>query len=134
MSRDEAGNATHQRGEEGSIDFEMGEIVFRFLIGGTVVSLFAVLGDVLRPKSFAGLFGAAPSIALATLGLMVHKHGNQYAALESRSMILGASAFFIYAAVSSFALRRFSASTLVATLALLPIWLVAAVGLNLLLG
>jgi transposase len=31
------------------------------------VSAFAALGDTLRPKSFAGLFGAAPSIALATL-------------------------------------------------------------------
>ena len=112
----------------------MSEIVFRFLIGGTVVSLFAVLGDVLRPKVFAGLFGAAPSIALATLGLMVHKHGNQYGALESRSMILGASAFFIYAGMSSIALRRFPASTLITTLALLPIWLVGAVGLYLLLG
>jgi hypothetical protein len=111
----------------------MGEIVFRFLIGGSIVSLFAVLGDVLRPKSFAGLFGAAPSIALATLGLMVYKHGNQYA-LESRSMVLGACAFFIYAAMSSFALRRFSASTLITTLALLPIWLAGAVGLYLVLG
>ena len=112
----------------------MSEIVLRFLIGGTVVSLFAVLGDVLRPKSFAGLFGAAPSIALATLGLMVHEHGNQYAALESRSMILGACAFFIYAAMSSFVLRRFSASTLITTLALLPVWLVGAIGLYLVLG
>ena len=112
----------------------MSEIVFRFLIGGTVVSLFAVLGDVLRPKSFAGLFGAAPSIALATLGLMVHEHGKQYAAVESRSMILGACAFFIYAAMSSFALRRFCASTLITTLALLPVWLVGAVGLYFLLG
>jgi uncharacterized membrane protein (GlpM family) len=134
MSRDKAGNATHQRGEEGSIDSEMSEIFFRFLVGGTVVSLFAVLGDVLRPKSFAGLFGAAPSIALATLGLMVHEHGNQYAAIESRSMVLGACAFFIYASVSSFALRRFSASTLITTLALLPIWLVGAIGLYLVLG
>jgi hypothetical protein len=111
----------------------MSEIVFRFFIGGAVVCLFSVLGDVLRPKSFAGLFGAAPSIALATLGLMVHKHGNQYAALESRSMILGASAFFIYAVMSSFALRRFPASTLITTLALLPIWLVGAVGMYVLL-
>ena len=29
------------------------------------VSAFAGFGDTLRPKSFAGLFGAAPSIALA---------------------------------------------------------------------
>ena len=41
----------------------MSEMVIRFLVGGVVVSLFAMLGDVLRPMSFAGLFGAAPSIA-----------------------------------------------------------------------
>ena len=46
----------------------MTEYVVRFLIGGLAVSSFAILGDLLRPKSFAGLFGAAPSVALATLG------------------------------------------------------------------
>ena len=35
------------------------QLVFRFVIGGLVVSLFAVIGDVLKPKSFAGLFGSA---------------------------------------------------------------------------
>ena len=38
------------------------ELIFRFIVGGLVVSLFAVIGDVLKPKSFAGLFGAAPSV------------------------------------------------------------------------
>jgi hypothetical protein len=42
----------------------MSDLVIRFLVGGLVVSLFAMLSDALRPKSFAGLFGAAPSIAL----------------------------------------------------------------------
>jgi hypothetical protein len=41
------------------------EYALRFLAGGIAVSAFAALGDALRPKSFAGLFGAAPSIALA---------------------------------------------------------------------
>ena len=100
----------------------MSEILVRFIVGGLVVSIFAVLGEVLRPKSFAGLFGAAPSIALATLGLTVHQHGNQYAAVEARSMLLGAAAFFIYAAGSAWILRRFRASTLAATLGLLPLW------------
>jgi hypothetical protein len=45
------------------------QLLIRFLVGGAVVSVFAVLGDVLKPKSFAGLFPAAPSVALATLGL-----------------------------------------------------------------
>jgi hypothetical protein len=46
----------------------MTEYMVRFIVGGFLVSLFAIIGDVVRPKSFAGLFGAAPSIALATLG------------------------------------------------------------------
>ena len=104
----------------------MVEALFRFMVGGVIVSLFAVLGDVLRPKSFAGLFGAAPSIALATLGLMVHQHGNQYAALEAQSMVIGAFAFFIYAAITSFVLRRGQISSLVATLTLLPAWFLVA--------
>jgi hypothetical protein len=45
------------------------DYLIRFLAGGVLVSLFAIVGDVLRPKSFAGLIGAAPSVALATLTL-----------------------------------------------------------------
>jgi hypothetical protein len=40
-----------------------------------VVCLFAALGDALKPKSFAGLFSAAPSIALASLGLVALQNG-----------------------------------------------------------
>jgi hypothetical protein len=104
------------------------ELIYRFLVGGVFVSVFAVLGDVLRPKSFAGLFGAAPSIALATLGLMVSKHGTEYAALESRSMMMGACAFVAYAAAVSFTLRRGRSSTLITTIVLMPIWFAVAFG------
>src|SRR2546421_9561907 len=62
----------------------MKEILLRVMVGGVVVSAFALLGDILRPKSFAGLFGAAPSVALATLSLTLLKEGGQYAALEGR--------------------------------------------------
>src|ERR1700720_3260840 len=75
----------------------MKELLLRFAIGGTVVSLFAALADLLKPKSFAGLLGAAPSVALATLSLTVLKDGKAYAQTEARSMIFGAIAFFIYA-------------------------------------
>ena len=44
----------------------MTQLLLRFLIGGAVVSSFALLGDIVRPKSFAGIFGGAPSVALAT--------------------------------------------------------------------
>ncbi len=75
----------------------MNEILIRFIVGGIVVSIFAVLGDVLKPKSFAGLFGAAPSVALATLALTVSMEGAPYAAVEARSMVGGAIAFCVYA-------------------------------------
>jgi hypothetical protein len=72
----------------------MSQILIRFLIGGAVVSVFAILGDLLKPKSFAGLFGAAPSVALATLGLTAASEGVSYAATEARSTVAGAVAFF----------------------------------------
>jgi hypothetical protein len=107
----------------------MKDIIFRFLIGGAIISLFATLGDIFRPKSFAGLFGAAPSIALATLGLTIAAHGKLYTAIEARSMVLGAIAFFVYACVASWVLNRFKPSALAATLGLLPLWLVASLSL-----
>jgi hypothetical protein len=67
----------------------MGDIALRFLLGGLIVSTFAFLGDLFKPKSFAGLFSAAPSVALASLGLAVLSKGKIYAAVEARSMILG---------------------------------------------
>jgi Protein of unknown function (DUF3147) len=107
----------------------MEEFVLRFFIGGAVISTFALLGDVLRPKSFAGLFGAAPSIALATVGMTIAHHGKQYAATEARSMVLGAIAFCVYAYVVSQALARLRRSTMATTLVLMPVWLGVSLGL-----
>jgi hypothetical protein len=107
----------------------MSEMILRFFIGGIVVSLFAIVGDVLRPKSFAGLFGAAPSIALATIGLTIAKSGAQYAAIESRSMALGAAGFFVYTVCASLTLKRYKQSTLLTTIGLMPIWFVASFAL-----
>lgn len=68
----------------------MSEYVIRFLVGGAVVSAFSMLGDMLKPKSFAGLFGAAPSVALATLGIAIYQHGPAYAGSQSLTMMAGA--------------------------------------------
>lgn len=105
------------------------ELVLRFLIGGLVVGAFAVLGDVLRPKSFAGLFGAAPSIALATVGITIAQSGEDYVATEARSMVLGAMAFCVYAYAVNWALMRFKRSSIVTTVLLLPVWFGVSFGL-----
>jgi hypothetical protein len=99
------------------------------LIGGMLVSVFALIGDILRPKSFAGLFGAAPSIALASLALTIATEGKDYAAVEARSMIFGAIAFFLYASIVSKVMMRYKRPALAATLALMPVWLGTAYGL-----
>ena len=106
----------------------MTDYVIRFLVGGVVVSFFAMLGDVLSPKSFAGLFSAAPSVALATIALTIHKNGKLYAAEEAKNMLLGAAAFLVYAALVSFVLRRYKPSATVTTIALLPVWLAVSLG------
>ncbi|MCS3546063.1 putative membrane protein (GlpM family) [Bradyrhizobium japonicum] len=106
------------------------DYALRFLVGGLVVSLFAVLSDVLRPKSFAGLFGAAPSVALATLGLAFSKHGGDYVVIEGRSMVLGSIALAAYSCVVCQLLMRAEWSALKATLAALAVWLMAAIGLK----
>lgn len=47
------------------------DLLIRGLVGGLFVSSFALLADVLTPKSFAGLFGAAPSVALWRVSRLV---------------------------------------------------------------
>lgn len=105
------------------------EYFVRFLIGGAIVSVFAVLGDLFRPKSFAGLFDAAPSVALATLTLAVVRDGSVYAAEEARAMLAGAIALSAYCQLTGWRLMRQRGSSLqVATLAL-PLWFAIAFGL-----
>jgi hypothetical protein len=106
----------------------MMQIIFRFLVGGTIVSFFAVLGDVLKPKRFAGLFGAAPSVALATLGLTILANGKVYAATEARSMMAGAAAFFVYTLLACQLMIRYRTRAALATTGLIPIWFAIAFG------
>ena len=93
-----------------------------------------MLGDLLRPKSFAGLFGAAPSVALATLGIAVYQHGAGYAALQTQAMIAGAIALDVYSVVVSHLLVRAKLRAAPATLLSLVVWLIVAFGVLTLAG
>jgi uncharacterized membrane protein (GlpM family) len=104
------------------------QLILRFAIGGLIVSLFAALGDILKPKSFAGLFGAAPSVALATLGLTIAADGKLYAAIEARSMIVGAIAFCAYATLCSWLMMRKRMHSKFASTSALALWLICALG------
>jgi hypothetical protein len=105
------------------------EQILRFVAGGLIVSAFAVLSDMLRPKSFAGLLGAAPSVALATLGIAVAQHGAAYAAAESWTMIYGAVALACYSFVVCQLLMRWHMAALSATTVSFVVWLAVAFSL-----
>jgi hypothetical protein len=102
------------------------EILLRFVVGGAVVSVFALVGDLLKPKTFAGLFGAAPSVALATLVL---KQGKGYVSIEGRSVLVGAVALFFYASLVSRLLIGRKLPVLAVTSLSMTVWFGSAFGL-----
>ena len=106
----------------------MGDIItlaIRAFVGGAFVMGFAVLGEVLVPKRFAGIMSAAPSVALANLLLVVLTEGCCYAFHESQGMVIGASAFLVAAFVGRWLVSRFGA--LRGSLALCLVWLLVAI-------
>ena len=74
------------------------------------------------------MFGAAPSVALATLALTLFKDGKLYASLEERSMIVGAIAFLVYCLVCVRVLAKTNAGAATVTISALALWLGCVVG------
>jgi Protein of unknown function (DUF3147) len=105
------------------------ELLPRFVTGGVVVSLFAIIGDLVRPKSLAGIFGAAPAVALASLGMAFGSHGGSYAATEGRSMVAGAVALGTYSLLIASVLFRHAGDTLFLTATAVMAWIVVALGI-----
>lgn len=106
----------------------MTQLLIRFIIGGAVVSLFAAFGDAVKPKSFAGLFAAAPSVAMATLGLAIVADGKLFAAAEARSMIFGAAALCLYAMVAMRLMTRYKLHAAPAAFSAIVVWIICALG------
>jgi uncharacterized membrane protein (GlpM family) len=79
------------------------------VLGGCFVVAFAVLSDAVHPKSFAGIFGAAPSIALASLLVTVADKGVHSARVQSLSMMFGALAMVAYCVTAVRSVDRFGA-------------------------
>jgi len=106
------------------------ELAIRFCVGGLFVSAFSLISDLFKPKTFAGLFGAAPSVALASLLVTVFTSGKPTAVINARAMLLGAVALMAYAATLSYAcFRRDHLSVVKASLGGLLLWLAVAAAL-----
>lgn len=105
------------------------EYIIRFLLGGLIVSIFAVIGDIFKPRHFSGIFGAAPTIALSTLGLVFIKDGAMKVATEGRSMMIGVAAFFVYSLFARYLLLKKDWSSIPSTILPYLAWLIVAFGL-----
>jgi hypothetical protein len=98
------------------------------------VVAFALLSEGLSPKRFAGLFSAAPAVAIAGLAIAVLDKGAHDAHESAAGMIAGAVGMMAYAAAAVPLLRRtravkaaglaLSAWLMVATVVALPLLLV----------
>jgi len=84
-------------------------IALKALAGGSLVVGFSGLGDVLKPKAFAGIYGAAPSVALASLVITVLTTGPSKAATSAHGMIAGAAGMIACCVAATMLVKRFGA-------------------------
>jgi uncharacterized membrane protein (GlpM family) len=84
----------------------MTELALRFVLGGAVVSIFSGIGEAFQPKSFSGLFGAAPSVAIASLAMLFASHGAHEVAIAAMWMLVATIAFYAYATSCAVATER----------------------------
>ncbi len=85
---------------------EVGILALRGLAGGALVVLTALIGEVLRPKSFAGLFSSAPSVAVAGLAITIVFKGAATARQDSIGMVVGGIAMAVCCALAALAIPK----------------------------
>jgi uncharacterized membrane protein (GlpM family) len=83
--------------------------LLKAVIAGTFVVAFALLSEAVGPKSFSGIFGAAPSIALASITIIVLHRSEADGRTASFSMIFGARAMAAYCATAVVTVDRYGA-------------------------
>lgn len=107
-------------------------IGLKALVGGLAVVAFSLAGEAGHPKRFAGLFAAAPSVAVASLVITVAAKGGGDAVLYARGMLIGSAAMIAYSLVSLHLIERLHA--LAGSILSWAAWLAVAAGLYLLVG
>ena len=86
-------------------------IALKAVLGGLLVVLFALVGEVLQPKEFAGLLAASPSVATASLLVTSIDKGADAVRLSALGMAAGAVGMILYCIVGVYAVRRFKAKS-----------------------
>ena len=107
-------------------------IGLKSIVGGLAVVAFSLLGQAGHPKRFAGLFSAAPSVALASLAMTLMTRGPDATVPYAQGMLIGSAGMIAYCVVSLLLIDRLHA-LLGSVLAWLA-WFAVAGGLFLALG
>lgn len=102
------------------------EYLARFVAGGFLVCLFALIAQVLQPKQFAGLFSAAPSVLIAGIALTLLTKGAVAATVTAEGAIAGAVGMIVYCLLAVPAIQRYKA--LFGSLLSLSLWFLVAFG------
>lgn len=97
------------------------------LIGGLAVVAFSMVAEAGRPKRFAGLFAAAPSVAVASLGVTVLSKGANGTIPYAEGMLMGSAGMLAYCLVALYLIDRLHA--LVGSILSWIAWFVVAGGL-----
>jgi len=107
-------------------------IALKALVGGLGVVGFSLIGQAGHPKRFAGLFAAAPSVALASLAMTVIARGPKVTVPYAQGMLIGCAGMFAYCLASLYLINRLHA--LVGSILAWLVWFGVAGGLYLAVG
>ena len=88
---------------------DVGILALRGLAGGTLVVTFALIGEVVTPKAFSGLFSCAPSVAIASLVITVMSQSTTKARLDSIGMVVGALGMTVCCVLAAVSIPRIHA-------------------------
>jgi len=99
-------------------------LAVKALAGGVLVCAFALISESVSPKRFAGLFSAAPAVAIAGLIVVLVDKGAHDARENTLGMLAGCAGMAAYALAAVVLLRRMSA--LAASMLALAAWFAVA--------
>jgi Protein of unknown function (DUF3147) len=85
---------------------DIGVLALRGLAGGALVVVFALIGEVVKPKAFSGLFSAAPSVAIASLAITIVAEHPGKARQASIGMVVGGVAMAVCCILAVLAIPR----------------------------
>ena len=101
-------------------------LLLKGLVGGLGVIAFAALARVMRPERLAGIFCAAPSVAVGSLAVVVLVNTERDGLLAARGMVVGAVALVGACLVGALVARPADGSAIPISAATCLSWLALA--------